>query len=96
VVANASAKTATGDALDFEMLVLPLGHRGRTNVRVLGALASMETPYWLGISALGPLSLGSLRYLDATRPAPVMHHVTSPIPSGRLRRGLVVYDGGHS
>jgi hypothetical protein len=96
VVASAAAKTVTGDALDLEMLVLPLGHRGRTNVRVLGALASMETPYWLGISALGPLSLGSLRYVDVMRPASLMHNLASPTPSGRLRHGLVVYDGGQS
>jgi hypothetical protein len=86
-------KVGLGGTLDFEVIILPLSHRGRTNARVVGALAPVETPYWLGTSALGPLTLGTHRYLDpglATQ-AP---HPRQALSSGHIRRGLVVYDGG--
>ena len=57
-------KDVAGGALELEVIILPLNHRGRTNARVVGALAPVETPYWLGASPLGPLTLGTHRYLD--------------------------------
>ena len=42
VVASASGASAEGDALDLELLVLPLRQLGRTDARVLGALAPTE------------------------------------------------------
>src|SRR5262245_4683960 len=63
VVAGARGLSAEGSALDFELLILPLRHRTRTNARVLGALAPAEVPYWFGVSTIEPLSLGTIRYL---------------------------------
>ena len=96
VVAGARGVNAEGTALEFELLVLPLRHRTRTDARVLGALAPTEVPYWFGVSALGQLSLGSVRYLapessDAARPA--LRLVSSTETPGRIRHGFVVYDG---
>jgi hypothetical protein len=93
VVASAAGDSTAG-ALDLELVMLPLSHRGRTDVRVLGALAPTDVPYWLGISTLGPLTLGTLRYLTAECTTP--RHVIPAIPAGRIRRGFVVYDGGQS
>jgi hypothetical protein len=86
-------KDAAGGTLDLEVLILPLNHRGRTNARVVGALAPVETPYWLGTSALGPLTLRTHRYLDPglTTQEP---HPRRAQSLGHIRRGLVVYDGG--
>jgi hypothetical protein len=86
-------KGAAGGSRDLELIILPLNHRGRTTARVVGALAPVETPYWLGASALGPLTLGTHRYLDPglTTEAP---HPRPALSSGHIRRGLVVYDGG--
>jgi len=86
-------KVGPGGSLNFEVIILPLSHRGRTNARVVGALAPVETPYWLGTSALGPLTLGTHRYLDPglTTQAPHPRQVQS---LGHIRRGLVVYHGG--
>lgn len=95
VVAAAKGANAEGSVLDLELLMLPLSHHGRTDTRILGALAPVEPPYWLGTSALGHISLGTLRYLGhdlATAPAPR----AVPMPNGRIRRGLVVYDGGQA
>jgi hypothetical protein len=86
-------KVGPGGTLDFEVIILPLSHRGRTDARAVGALAPVETPYWLGTSALGPLTLGTHRYLDPglTTQAPRPRQAQA---LGHIRRGLVVYDGG--
>ena len=76
----------------MELLLLPLSHENRSEARVLGALGPMAAPYWLGAKAVGPLKLGMLRHIGAAVEA-------TPIPrfaaaAGRLRGGLVVYQGG--
>lgn len=96
VVASSHGEVTTGEALDLELVVLPLSHRGRTDVRVLGALAPTEKPYWLGTSTLRTLALGTLRYLGPQSTPPGIPRVAPSIPNGRLRRGLVIYDGGQS
>ncbi len=94
VVAGSRGVSAEGSALEFELLVLPLRHRARTDVRILGALAPSEVPYWFGVNALGQLSLGSIRYLAPDSSAgPALRPVSSE-PPGRIRHGFVVYDGG--
>jgi hypothetical protein len=90
--------TATGDAgdLDLELLALPLLHDGRTDARVLGALAPGNIPAWIGASAIGNLALGTFRYVGAAvRPnvAPSPLSLRSP-DNGRGRHGLVVLNGG--
>jgi hypothetical protein len=94
VVASARGSSTVRTTHDVELLVLPLSHRGRTNVRVLGALAHRDAGDWLGACTLGHLSLGTLRYLgpelEATPPiAPVR-------ADGRIRHGFIVYDGGQA
>src|SRR5262249_39850199 len=94
VVAGASGTNAEGSELEFELLVLPLRHRSRTDARVLGALAPAEVPYWFGVSTLERLSIGTIRFLptdSSVRPRPAL--VASALP-GRIRHGFVVYDGG--
>jgi len=78
----------------LEMLLLPLAHQSRADARVLGAMAPMVVPYWLGAKAVGLLALSSFRHvgravdnLAASRLVPA---------AGRLRRGLTVYDGGRA
>jgi hypothetical protein len=72
---------------------------------VLGALAPQDLPYWFGMSPVGKLALGTIRYLghqdtqdldaqglDAGEP-----QGREPLPTGgRIRHGLVVYDGGQN
>ena len=62
VIAGVSAVSADGGALNLELLTLPLVHRGRTDVRVLGALTPTEASNWVGSSALHDLVLGTIRY----------------------------------
>jgi hypothetical protein len=106
-VAGARGCSADGDVLDFELVLLPLRHQTETDARVLGALAPQDLPYWFGMNPVGKLALGTIRYLghentqnldtqdlDAGVPD---DETPEPLPSGgRLRHGLVVYDGGQA
>ena len=99
VVASAAGRAAEDNSqLDLELLLLPLRNFGRTDSRLLGALAPTEAPRWLGARPLRGLTLGSLRYvgpgLTSSAPSAPPQPVT-PI-AGRVRHGLVVYDGGLS
>ncbi len=93
-IAGACAVSAGGGALDLELLTLPLMHRGRTDVRVLGALTPTDAPNWMGSNALHDLALGTIRYVGpAVRlSAPA---ALEPLPGGHVRHGLVVYEGGN-
>lgn len=92
MVASASGRTADGGTLDLELLLLPLRHRGRAHARLLGALAPLSVPYWVGAMPLQGLTLGTFRHLGpAIETAP---RFASAAGSGRLRNGFLVYDGG--
>ena len=98
VVAGANARTPEGARADLELLLLPLYHRGRTHGRLLGVLAPIAAPYWLGAQHIGALTLGTIRHLG-----PVVASLSvpktvadSPAEAGRLRRGFTVYDGGRN
>ena len=98
VIASARGTSAAGTAHDVELLLLPLSHSGRTNARVLGALAPRDAANWLGACTLGNLTLGTLRYLGPGVEPPV--EPAPPIaptrPEGRIRHGFIVYDGGQT
>jgi hypothetical protein len=104
VVAQATGRTTDGAPLvvNLELLLLPLLQRGLLDARVLGALAPMTAPFWLGARVLGPLDLGMLRHIG-----PAVDQIPAPrlvpgdqggkIPqSGQIRRGLVVHEGGRT
>jgi hypothetical protein len=105
VVASASAANASGASLQLELVLLPLSHHGRTDARFLGALAPSAQPAWLGTSALVDLRLGAYRYVGpALAGTPVPRALAPRLAdgphigphAGRIRHGLVVYDGGQS
>jgi hypothetical protein len=96
VVAGARGHTREGYAADLELLLLPLRHRGRPGRRVLGVLAPVAVPFWLGSSRLEPLSLGSLRHLGSAVDTVAPSRLLATVGRERTRHGLVVYDGGRS
>jgi hypothetical protein len=76
----------------MELLLLPLAYQVRAEARILGAMAPMTVPYWLGVKPIGPLTLGAFRHLG-----PSVDGTAAPrlqARTGRLRHGLTVYDGG--
>ncbi len=96
VVASVSGATSDDmlQPVNLEMLLLPLAAEQRSEMRVMGALAPMAAPYWLGAKAIGALSLGMFRHLG-----PAVDAAAPPrfrAAAGRLRHGLTVYEGGRT
>jgi hypothetical protein len=94
VVAGVTGTTANDAmlSLDLELLLLPLSHHSPADARVLGAMAPMSVPYWLGAKAIGPLTLGMFRHIGPAADDAASRRLT-PAP-GRIRHGLTVYQGG--
>jgi hypothetical protein len=90
VAAGVTARTAEGSRADLELLLLPLYHRGRMQVRLLGILAPVVVPYWLGAEHVVTLSLGATRHLG-----PAIRAIPAPrLVRGTVKPQLTVYDGG--
>ena len=101
VVAGLRGTNGAGEAADLELLLLPLRHRGRTQVRALGALSLDGTPHWIGLRPLMQAETTSLRILPSRRPEaavparPAVRTATSY--PGPVRRGhLLVHAGGRA
>lgn len=57
-----------GDSAEFELLLLPLRHFGARRSRVLGSLAPVHPPAWLGLRPTGQLDLVASRTLSERAP----------------------------
>jgi hypothetical protein len=91
-VAGASAQNENGDAVELELLLLPLSIRRPIFARAIGVLAPLNTPAWLGASPVGPATLGGRRHIGAAIEKRLRPRFMAP--GGR--RGLLVYEGGRS
>jgi hypothetical protein len=95
VVAAARGRTPEGWVQDVELVLLPLTQRGDTHARMIGSLAPLTVPFWLGSSRLGALTLGNIRHLN-----PVLEATAPQLVSGSkqaARRGaFVVHEGGRT
>jgi hypothetical protein len=96
VIAGARGRTPEGFSAELELLLLPLRHRGQPGRRMLGTLAPLAVPVWLGASRLEPLSLGSLRHLAAALDPVAPSRLAASLGREQPRRGFVVHDGGRS
>ena len=95
-VAGATARNTEGAAAELELLLLPFAHHDRSQRRLLGVLAPLIPPYWLGTTPVAAVTCGTVRNL-----LPEDAHIEAPrlVPgsdTGRARRGFIVYDGGRS
>jgi hypothetical protein len=92
----ASVTGATSDdvlaPVQLEMLMLPLVSQSPAEARVLGALAPLAAPYWLGAKAVGLLTLGMFRHVGAA----ALRTPGFRAAGGRLKHGFAVYDGGRA
>lgn len=93
VVASVTGRTAEGWSQDLELLLLPLAHRGETRARMIGSLAPMIAPFWLGAAHLGALTLGTVRHLDPAFETPAGIRLVAGAQDQR-RAMLTVHDGG--
>jgi len=96
VVAGLSAVTDEGASVDFEMILLPLRHRGKPHARILGALSPSVVPPWIGLYPVRHLTTSTLCVLwPAGRPSKLVRgdHDGSAI---ERRRRFVIHSGGRS
>jgi hypothetical protein len=103
IVAGVGAQIAEGATIDLELLLLPLAYRGRTHVRMLGVLAPLSIPYWLGTRPIEALTLRTLRHLGtasqiavAPRLMPADGSTVPAAPVEATRRSFVLYQGGRA
>ncbi|MDR4308370.1 PAS domain-containing protein [Chelatococcus sambhunathii] len=99
-VVGARGLTELDRRVDLEIALLPLRHRGRTHARLLGSMAPVETPYWLGVSPVTRFELTSLRMIwpSGRRRFRDADPEPSPPPTirdaGRRIGRFFVFDGG--
>jgi hypothetical protein len=94
LVAGAIGTTGDGARIEIELLLLPLRQRRRAHPRLMGVLAPLTTPYWLGAVPLAELTLGARRHLGPAVETIAAPRLMAAAGGGRMRHGLLVYDGG--
>ena len=94
VVAAVRGRTPEEWSQDLELVLLPLAHRGDTHARMIGTLAPLSAPFWLGASRLETMTLGNIRHLDPATEAPAAARLVAAQPGPARRAVLTVLDGG--
>jgi len=94
-VASVSGHNVDGVELQLELLLLPLTQRGgKMPPRIIGTLAPMQMPYWLGINPIAELVLGGLRHVGPVTDQVARARFVSASADRRLPAGFVVHEGG--
>jgi hypothetical protein len=93
VVAGITGRSETDAQIELEMLLLPTSRDGRTRTCVVGILAPLLSPYWLGEKAVTELELGTLRFIGANQSFLGTPRFRNG-PGHRVRHGFLVYSGG--
>ena len=94
-MANVSGHNVDGAELKLELLLLPLMQRGgKMPARVIGILAPMEMPYWLGVKPIAELVLEGLRHVGPTTDRVSPLRLVAAAANRRLPPVLVVHEGG--
>jgi hypothetical protein len=94
VVAGLSAMTDEGASVDFEIVLLPLRHRGKPHARILGALSPAVVPPWIGLYPVRRFASSSFRVLwPVGRPAKLVRGDHDGSATERRRR-FVIHSGG--
>jgi hypothetical protein len=95
-VAGVTMRNTVGARADLELLLLPLRHADPHQTRLLGVLAPLVPPYWLGATPAENLTCGIVRHLHPDAVQIAAPRLVPGTDSGRVRRGFIVYDGGRS
>ena len=87
----------------FEAIILPLKNRGDGYSRLLGCIAPLERPYWLGLQPVVRRQLSGLHMIWPANPprflrevARAPHPVFDEAKPNRRRKHLALYQGGIS
>lgn len=62
-IAGVQTAPAGRPLVDFELLLMPLRHFGKTHDRLLGCLSPVSVPLWLGLVPTAELALGAMRFI---------------------------------
>ena len=95
-VAGVKGRTGEGWAQDLELVLLPLTQHGDTHARMIGALTPFNAPLCLGVSRLGALTLGNVRYLDPAQEMPAPARLVAGIQGPARRTLFRVHEGGRA
>ncbi len=90
-ISGLTMRTPQGSVADFELLMLPLRHGGKTHARLLGALSPISPPVWLGVE---PIAAAEIRSMRIIWPSGIPRSAM-PSPEERRQRFSVV-PGGRS
>jgi hypothetical protein len=88
-VAGVTAQNGDGEAVELELLLLPLSASRPSLARTIGILAPLKIPQWLGSNPIGVLNLGSRRHIGSTVETRLL-----PRFMAARRRPFVVHEGG--
>ena len=92
LVVGLTGATDNDAAIDLEMILLPLRHRGKTQARLMGALSPAAVPAWMGMDPVTRLRTVSHRVIwPSGRPLPRVPTRQEAIDK---RRRLVLHYGG--
>ena len=96
IVAGVTGTTSGNDSLELELLLLPLRHRGSSQARQIGVLVPLVVPFWFGASPVAALALKSHRHVGPALETIPTTPFMAAAENGRVRHGLLVYDGGRT
>ncbi len=88
------ATSTEGANLDLELLLLPLRHRGKTHVRLLGALSAKIVPPWIGLHPIAGVATVSLRVISPSQKALEPSFGPGSAEAAEKRRQFIVHRGG--
>ena len=90
-VAHVIGRNLENEVLDLEMVLLPLLDGGGSASRLLGGLAPVGAPYWIGSRAVEAIDLEDVRYvgpaINSAGPARMVSGRTNPLRGA----GFIVY-----
>jgi hypothetical protein len=94
LVASVVGTTEDGKTLELELLLLPLGHRGKMPARLLGALSPLRPPYWAGVKPVLELTLSHYRHLGlSAHAATAPRFQAAPVEQAQRRRFILLQGG---
>jgi hypothetical protein len=96
VVASVTGHTDDERSMAIELLLLPLSVRSRFPARLLGSMAVVHVPYWLGVDPVSSLTLGGYRHVGPAIDTVATLRLVEPEPLPKARPRLVIYEGGLS
>ena len=89
-VAGVTAKNADGESIDLELLIVAARDKATELCAGNRRPSAARSPSWLGVSPISALTLGGRRHVGAELEKRLLPRFMTP----RMRRGLMVYDGG--